>query len=200
MVTQSIVVFVVRDDNPKKIRGWADLVKPGIEVITPNPLTSGGARWNIMAAYGAQRKQGKTHKQAVAYLNRLIRHVPVMDKSAREALQTFAGGKGDVLITYENEAIFANKKGVRTDFVRPRETILMDHPIAVTRTGQRKAGARVPPLPVHAGSAADLRGERLPAGREERAPPDGIPEPEGHVQDRLRRRVAEGAEAVLQPA
>ena len=142
MVTQSIVVFVVRDDNPKKIHGWADLVKPGIEVITPNPLTSGGARWNIMAAYGAQRKQGKTHKQAIAYLNRLIRHVPVMDKSAREALQTFAGGKGDVLITYENEAIFANKKGVRTDFVRPRETILMEHPVALTRTGQNKAEAR----------------------------------------------------------
>ena len=110
MVTQSIVVFVVRDDNPKKICGWADPVKPGIEVITPNLAHVGGARWNIMAAYGAQRKQGKTHKQAVAYLNRLIRHVPVMDKSAREALQTFAGGKRDVLTTYENEAIFANKK------------------------------------------------------------------------------------------
>ena len=111
-------------------------------MITPNPLTSGGARWNIMAAYGAQRKQGKTHKQAVAYLNRLVRHVPVMDKSAREALQTFAGGKGDVLITYENEAIFANRKGVRTDFVRPRETILMEHPVALTRTGATKGPAR----------------------------------------------------------
>jgi sulfate/thiosulfate-binding protein len=142
MVTHSIVVFVVRDGNPKKIYGWGDLVKSDIEIITPNPLTSGGARWNVMAAYGAQRKQGKTHKQAVAYLGRLFRHVPVLDKSAREALQTFAGGKGDVLITYENEAIFANKKGVRTDFVRPRETLLMEHPIALTKSGQSKREAR----------------------------------------------------------
>jgi sulfate/thiosulfate-binding protein len=142
MVTDSIVVFVVRDGNPKKIHTWNDLVKPGIEVITPNPVTSGGARWNIAAAYGAQRKLGKTHRQAVAYLQALFRHVPVMAATAREALQTFAAGKGDVLITYENEAIFANKKGVRTDFTRPRETILIENPVALTRTGARKREAR----------------------------------------------------------
>ncbi len=142
MLHDSVVVFVVRDGNPKRIRGWNDLVRPGIQVITPNPLTSGGARWNVMAAYGAQRKLGRSHKQAVAYLTRLFRHVPVQDKSAREALQTFAGGKGDVLLTYENEAIFANKKGVRTDFVTPRQTILIENPVALTKSGLRKPEAR----------------------------------------------------------
>ena len=142
MIHDSVVVFVVRDGNPKKIRGWDDLVRAGIEVITPNPFTSGGARWNIMAAYGAQRKLGRSHKQAVGYLRRLFRHVPVQDKSAREALQTFAGGKGDVLLTYENEAIFANKKGVRTDFVTPTQTILIENPVALTKSGLRKPEAR----------------------------------------------------------
>jgi sulfate/thiosulfate transport system substrate-binding protein len=142
MVTKSVVVFVVRDGNPKKIRGWSDLVRKGIDVVTPNPFTSGGARWNVMAAYGAQRKQGKSHKQAVDYLYKLFHHVVSQDKSAREALQTFAAGKGDVLITYENEAIFANKKGVRTDYVTPRQTILIENPVALTRTGVRKKEAR----------------------------------------------------------
>jgi sulfate transport system substrate-binding protein len=142
MVTDSIVVFVVRDGNPKKIHGWADLIKPGIEVITPNPVTSGGARWNVMAAYGALRKQGKTHKQAVAYMQKLFKHVPVLPASAREALSTFTSGKGDVLITYENEAIFANKKGIHTDFVRPRETILIENPVALTKTGAKKTAAK----------------------------------------------------------
>jgi sulfate transport system substrate-binding protein len=142
MVTDSIVVFVVRDGNPKKIHGWADLIKSGIEVITPNPVTSGGARWNIMAAYGAVRKQGKTHKQAVSYLQKLFKHVPVMAASAREALSTFASGKGDVLLTYENEAIFANKKGTRTDYVRPRETILIENPVALTKSGAKKKQAK----------------------------------------------------------
>jgi sulfate transport system substrate-binding protein len=142
MVSDSIVVFVVRDGNPKRVHGWADLVKPGVQVLTPNPFTSGGARWNVMAAYGAQRELGKTHAQAVAYLRSLFRHVPVMDKSARESLQTFAAGKGDVLITYENEAIYANRKGVRLDFVRPRQTILIENPVALTRSGLRKKEAR----------------------------------------------------------
>ncbi len=142
MVTNSLVVFVVRDGNPKKIRGWSDLVRKGIEVITPNPFTSGGARWNVMAAYGAQRKQGRSHKQAVAYLSKLFHHVPVQDKSARDALRTFSQGKGDVLLTYENEAIFANKKGIRTDYVIPRQTILMENPVALTESGLRHKEAK----------------------------------------------------------
>src|SRR4029450_8369029 len=126
---------------PKKIRGWGDLVKPGVQVITPNPFTSGGARWNVMAAYGAQRKAGKTDKQAIQYLYKFFRHVPVQPDSARNALSIFAQGKGDVLITYENEAIYAEKKGVHTQYKTPKATLLIETPGALTKGGLRKAAA-----------------------------------------------------------
>src|SRR5207249_11211076 len=106
-----------------------------IEVITPNPFTSGGARWNIMAAYGAQLRQGKSDDQAVAFLSTLIANTPVQDKSAREALQTFVGGKGDVMLAYENEAITAQQKGEDVDYVVPDQTILIENPVAVTNDG-----------------------------------------------------------------
>jgi sulfate/thiosulfate transport system substrate-binding protein len=131
-VTNSVVVFAVRKGNPKNIRTWDDLVKDGVEVITPNPFTSGGAKWNLMAAYGAQREQGKSHPQALDYLRRLLQNTPVQDKSAREALATFAGGKGDVLLAYENEAITAQAAEVELDYVIPDETILIQNPAAVT--------------------------------------------------------------------
>jgi sulfate/thiosulfate transport system substrate-binding protein len=142
MVTNSVVVFALRDGNPKKIRKWSDLVRPGIEVLNPNPFTSGGARWNVMAAYGAQLRLGKTHKQAVAYLENLYRHIPVQDKSARESLQTFLGGKGDALLAYENEALFAQKKGQDVQFVIPKETILIENPVAVVKTSKHQTEAR----------------------------------------------------------
>jgi sulfate/thiosulfate-binding protein len=141
MVTNSVVVFVVRNGNPKKIKSWNDLVKPGVEVITPNPFTSGGARWNVMAAYGAQRKIGKTHKQGVAYLEKLFEHVTVQDKSARESLQTFLAGKGDVLLAYENEALLALKSNQPAYFVIPRSTILIENPIAVVKGTDHAAEA-----------------------------------------------------------
>jgi sulfate/thiosulfate-binding protein len=142
MVTRSVVVFVVRNGNPKKISDWSDLLKPGIDVITPNPFTSGGARWNVMAAYGAQLRKGKTPKQAQAYLLQLFRHVSVQDKSAREALQTFLAGKGDVLLTYENEAILARQKNQPVFYVIPKATIRIENPIAVTKTSKNAAAAR----------------------------------------------------------
>jgi len=142
IVSKSVVVFVVRDGNPKHIKGWGDLVKPGIQVITPNPFTSGGARWNVMAAYGAQRKAGKTDKQAIAYLKKFFQHVPVQPDSARAALQVFAQGKGDVLITYENEAIYAEKKGVHTEYKTPKSTLLIETPVALTKTGLQKPAAK----------------------------------------------------------
>jgi sulfate/thiosulfate transport system substrate-binding protein len=135
-VTKSVVVFVTRKGNPKRIHTWADLTKPGVEVITPNPLTSGGARWNVMAAYGAQLEQGKSEQEAVDYLKALFKNVPVQDKSARESLQTFDGGKGDVLIAYENEAITAQQKGLEVDYTVPEETILIENPIAVTKQAE----------------------------------------------------------------
>jgi len=142
IVSDSVVVFVVRDGNPKQIKGWADLVRSGVQVITPNPFTSGGARWNVMAAYGALRRQGKTDKQAIRYLYKLFHHVPVQPGSAREALQIFAQGKGDVLLTYENEAIYANKKGVHTDYHIPKATLLIETPAALTKTGLTKPAAK----------------------------------------------------------
>jgi sulfate transport system substrate-binding protein len=141
IVTRSVVVFAVRRGNPKKIRDWEDLVKPGVQVVTPNVQTSGGAKWNIMAAYGAQLRKGKSHTQAVAYLRNLYRHIVSQDKSAREALQTFMAGRGDVLLAYENEAIFAQKKNQPLDFVIPKATITIENPIAVTRTSGNKTAA-----------------------------------------------------------
>jgi sulfate/thiosulfate transport system substrate-binding protein len=143
IVTRSVVALAVRPGNPKNIRGWADLVTPGIEVLTPNPFTSGGARWNVMAAYGAQIEQGNTEAQATDYLQRLFKNVVVQDKSARESLQSFTSGKGDVLISYENEAITARQKGEKLDYVIPDETILIENPIAATTKAGSKAQAFV---------------------------------------------------------
>jgi sulfate/thiosulfate transport system substrate-binding protein len=142
MVTESVVVLVTRKGNPKNIRTWDDLVTPGVQVITPNPFTSGGARWNIMAAYGAQTEQGRTHEQAVDYLRRLFENVPVQDKSAREAIQTFVGGKGDVMIAYENEAINAQQKHQEIDYVVPDQTILIENPIAVVKGSRNQEAAK----------------------------------------------------------
>jgi sulfate/thiosulfate-binding protein len=141
-VTDSVVVLATRKGNPKNIRTWDDLIKPDVEVITPNPFTSGGARWNVMAAYGAQLEQGKSEQQAKQYLQQLFENVPVQDKSAREALQTFVGGKGDVLLAYENEAITAQQKGEDVDYVIPDQTILIQNPIAVTSDSKNSAKAK----------------------------------------------------------
>ncbi|MEZ4563696.1 MAG: sulfate ABC transporter substrate-binding protein [Thermomicrobiales bacterium] len=142
MVTNSVVVFAVREGNPKGIQTWDDLLQEGVEVITPNPLTSGGARWNIMAAWGAQLQQGKTEEEAQEYLRQLFSHVPVQDKSAREALATFAGGKGDVLLSYENETITAQQKGEKLAYVAPAETILIENPVAVATESANPEKAR----------------------------------------------------------
>jgi sulfate/thiosulfate transport system substrate-binding protein len=142
MITDSVVVFITRKGNPRNIRTWDDLIKPGVEVITPNPFTSGGARWNVMAAYGAQVEQGKTPEQAVTYLEQLFRNVPVQDKSAREALQTFVGGKGDVMIAYENEAITAQQKEQPVDYVVPDDTILIENPVAVVSKSKNPEKAK----------------------------------------------------------
>ena len=141
MVTRSVVVFIVRDGNPKKLKTWNDLLKPGVQVITPNPFTSGGARWNVMAAYGGALRSGKTPKQAVDYLGKLWKHVVSQPTSAREGLVQFLAGRGDVFLAYENEAIFAQKKGQPVQFVIPKATILIENPIAVTTTSKHQAEA-----------------------------------------------------------
>jgi sulfate/thiosulfate transport system substrate-binding protein len=141
MVTRSVVVFVVRKGNPKHIRSWNDLIKSDVDVVVPNVQTSGGAKWDVMAAYGAQRKLGKSHAQSVKYLEKLYDHVVSQDKSAREALQTFLAGRGDVLLSYENEAIFAQKHDQPVDYVIPKATISIENPIAVVKTSSNKTTA-----------------------------------------------------------
>jgi sulfate transport system substrate-binding protein len=141
-VTNSVAVIIVRKGNPKHITGWSDLVKPGVQVLTPNPFTSGGARWNVMAAYGAQLKEGKTAAQAQAYLQSLFHNVVSQDSSARNALQTFLAGRGDALIDYEDEAIADQKKGAPIEYVIPHDTILIQNPIAVLGTGTSTKAAQ----------------------------------------------------------
>jgi sulfate/thiosulfate transport system substrate-binding protein len=135
-VTDSVAVIIVRKGNPKHITGWSDLVRPGVQVLTPNPFTSGGARWNVMAAYGAQLKEGKSPAQAKAYLQALFQNVVSQDSSARNALQTFLAGRGDALIDYEDEAIADQRKGAAIEYVIPRDTILIQNPVAVLGTGE----------------------------------------------------------------
>jgi sulfate/thiosulfate-binding protein len=132
MVTDSVVVLSVRPGNPKNIEGWNDLVRDDVDIITPNPATSGGAKWNIMAAYGSQIEQGKSPDEALEFVKQVLANTSVQDDSARDSLQTFAGGKGDVLIGYENEAIQAKDEDIELEYVIPDETILIENPIAVT--------------------------------------------------------------------
>jgi sulfate/thiosulfate transport system substrate-binding protein len=140
IVADSVVVMVVRKGNPKHITGWDDLVKPGISVITPNPSTSGSARWNVMAAYGAELKEGKTPAQALAYVKTLItKHVAVEDPSGSTAMATFTGGKGDVLLSYESEAISAEKAGLPVQYIVPKQTILIQTPIAALSKAPKQA-------------------------------------------------------------
>jgi len=133
IAADTVVVFAVRDGNPKHIKGWNDLIKPGVQVVTPNPFSSGSAKWNVLAAYGAQRRLGKTDRQATAYVTKLFQHVVAQDSSGRNATNTFLAGKGDVLITYESEAINSRLNGQDIQYVIPRQSMLIELPIAVTK-------------------------------------------------------------------
>jgi sulfate transport system substrate-binding protein len=132
IVQNSVVTFLVREGNPENIQDWDDLVTGDVEVITPNPFSSGGAQWNIMAAYGAQLAQGDSEEEALEYVKQLLENTPVQDKSASDALATFTGGKGDVLLAYENEAIRAIDAGEEVEYVTPDDTLLIETPLAVT--------------------------------------------------------------------
>jgi sulfate/thiosulfate-binding protein len=140
LVTTSLVSFIVRKGNPKGIKTWDDLLKPGVQVLTPNPFTSGAAKWNLLGAYGAKSRGGKDPQAGLAYLKELItKHVKVQDKSGRDALNTFTSGTGDVLLSYEYEATTAQKKGQDVDFVTPADTIKIENPIAVTKDAKPEA-------------------------------------------------------------
>jgi sulfate transport system substrate-binding protein len=142
MVTDSVVVIATRKGNPKGLKDWPDLTRPGVQVITPNPFTSGGARWNVMAAYGAESDLGTNKQAGLDYLNTLFTNVPVQDDSARNSLQTFTNGKGDALISYENDAIFAQQQHQPIDFTIPDKTILIENPVAVTANSAHPAEAK----------------------------------------------------------
>jgi sulfate/thiosulfate transport system substrate-binding protein len=140
LVTTSVVSFVVRKGNPKNIRTWDDLLKPGVEVLTPNPFSSGAAKWNLLAGYGHASDAGKDPEAGLDYVRELItEHVKVQDKSGREALQNFIGGNGDVLLSYEYEAITANKNGEELEYVIPDDTIKINIDIATTKDAPAEA-------------------------------------------------------------
>jgi sulfate transport system substrate-binding protein len=142
----STIVFLVRKGNPKGIKDWNDLIKPGVSVITPNPKTSGGARWNHLAAYGyALRQPGGSEATAKDFLGKLYKNVPVLDSGARGATTTFVErGIGDVLIAWENEALLAIKElgPTKFDIVAPSVSILAEPPVAVVDKVVDKRGTR----------------------------------------------------------
>jgi sulfate/thiosulfate transport system substrate-binding protein len=147
MVSRSVVVIAVRPGNPKHISGWDDLRRPGIDVVTPNPRTSGGAMWNVAAIYGAALRGGTSAPKgdsaaAERFLRDVFRNVSVMDKGARESLLTFETGAGDAAITYENEVLVARKAGKAMDYVVPSSTILIENPVAVVDVYADKHGNR----------------------------------------------------------
>jgi sulfate/thiosulfate transport system substrate-binding protein len=142
----STIVFLVRKGNPKGIKDWGDLVKPGVSVITPNPKTSGGARWNYLAAWGYARKlPGGTDASAQAFVSKLFKNVPVLDSGARGATTTFVErGIGDVLLAWENEALLAIKElgPNKVDIVAPSVSILAEPPVALVDKVADKHGTR----------------------------------------------------------
>lgn len=148
MVSQSVVAFAVRKGNPEGITDWADLAKPGVEILTPNPKTSGGAMWNILSLYGAAKRgfvEGVAKDDdaaAQAFLLGVLKNVTVMDKGARESITNFEQGVGDLAITYENEVLVAQQGGQEYDMVLPRSSILIENPIALVDSYVDKHGNR----------------------------------------------------------
>jgi sulfate/thiosulfate-binding protein len=139
----SVVTFIVRKGNPKGIKTWDDLLKPGIEIVTPNPFSSGSAKWNLLAPYAEKSDGGKNPEAGLAYLTKLIGdHVKVQPKSGREATETFLQGTGDVLLGYENEALFNERNGEDIEHVNPDVTFKIENPVAVVNTSKNKEKAQ----------------------------------------------------------
>lgn len=139
IVSTSVVVLVVRNGNPKNIHGWDDIVKPGIGIVTPNPGSSGSARWNILAAWSHVVANGGTEAQATEFLTKFFQNTVALPGSGRDATTAFQGGTGDVLISYENEAILARQNGADFDYIVPDTTLKIENPGAVTIGSNTKA-------------------------------------------------------------
>jgi sulfate transport system substrate-binding protein len=141
IAANSVVAFVVRPGNPKNIHTWKDLTKPGVQVVTPDPFPSGGAKWNVLAAYGQARKAGLSDRKAVQFVTKLFKNVVSQDSSSSNAAATFFAGKGDVLITYESEAYAAFAAGKQGKLVVPKPTMLIQLPMVATKSAPAAASA-----------------------------------------------------------
>jgi sulfate transport system substrate-binding protein len=139
IISDSVVVIVVRKGNPKHIQGWDDLIKPGVKIVTPDPASSGSAKWNILAAYEHKLATGGSDADAQAYLKSFFKNVVAKPSSGAQATSTFTSGTGDVLISYESEAIQARAKGANVDYVVPGDTFLIETPAAVTLKASQAA-------------------------------------------------------------
>jgi len=142
IVTDSIVVMVVRPGNPLHIANWSDLIKTGVQVVTPNPLTSGSAKWNLLAGYSSQISLGHTPAAAQDYLKSLIKHVKSQPASGSAAMAAFVAGTGNVLLDYEDNAQAAKAAGKAIQVVTPPQTLLIENPVALTNSGVGNAGAK----------------------------------------------------------
>jgi sulfate/thiosulfate-binding protein len=139
--TQSIVVMVVKSGNPDGIDSWDDLAKPGVGIVTPNPASSGSAKWNLLAAYGSVLAGGGTEADADAYMKSFFANVVALPDSGRDATTAFTSGTGDVLLSYENEAILARQSGTDFDYVIPDSSLLIENPCALTTDASDSAQA-----------------------------------------------------------
>lgn len=139
VVSDSVVVIAVRPGNPKGIKGWDDLVKPGVQIVTPDPASSGSAKWNILAAYTHILKTGGTEDQAKTYLTSFYENIVAKPNSGALATSTFLNGTGDALISYESEAIGGKQKGDKLDYIVPSESFLIETPVAVTKDAPQAA-------------------------------------------------------------
>ena len=200
VVWNSVVVYGLRNGNPKKIKGWNDLVKPGVQAVTVNPFTGGIAKWNILAAYVAQRRIGRTEKQALDYLRKFYRNnVVSQDSSGSNATNTFLSGKGDVLLTFESEAING-----KIPFVIPRQTMLIDVYIAAIEKSEHKAEWNAFSRYLKTYPATEDPGrERLSAGQQAGAHrvPAQVPRPGRRDEDHAPapRRLARRRQEVVRP-
>jgi sulfate/thiosulfate transport system substrate-binding protein len=145
ILANTVVVFALRDGNPKRITQWSDLIKPGVQVITPDPFSSGSAKWNVLAAYASQRHLGKSDAQAIAYVKALFKNVVAQPTSGSNATAAFEAGEGDVLITFEAESITANQAAGSSviQYVIPKQTLLVQLPVAVIKSSPNENPANL---------------------------------------------------------
>ena len=139
ILTDSEVVFLVRKGNPLHIKSWDDLVKPGVKIITPNPASSGSAKWNILAAWAHVTGQGGTDAQAKAFVTKVLENAVALPGSGSDALASFVAGNGDVLLAYENDSIAARAAGDAVDYIVPEDTLLIQNPVALTKDASAPA-------------------------------------------------------------